>query len=165
MRNEHLAFGHLVTPRRGCKLLAPVELKPEGLPLIKAAQLTRSPKRFRKVHFPVLLRAAAGVAGIYLFPTAEVQSAGLPETLLLSLSPRSCRTYVPASQSNLRLAHMRVSGDAPRASQQSNGNVEGIASLTALSRCFAGRWKVAHCFAGTPRLRRALCSQLSPSVS
>ena len=46
-----------------------------------------------------------GVASIRLLPTAEVQSAGLSETLLLSLSPRSCRTLAPASQLSTRLTH------------------------------------------------------------
>ena len=38
---------------------------------------------------------------------------GLAVTLLVSLSPRSCRTHVPASQLNARLAHFWVSGVAP----------------------------------------------------
>ena len=57
---------------------------------------------------------------------------GLAGTLLLSLSPRSCRTLVPASQLNARLAHFWVSGVAPLARSRSRlATLKAIGPLTA----------------------------------
>ena len=116
---EHRASGHLVASAHS-RPLCPVELEPEGLSMIKAVCQRKNTGR---VHLQFCSVQQLAVASICSSPTAEVQSAGLSETLLLSLSPRSCRTYVPASQLNPRLAHTWASGDAPRASQQSFGNV------------------------------------------
>ena len=72
----------LVKPRRECTLspLFPVELEPEGLSMIKGVRRRNT----GRVPPPVLVRATAGVASICPSPTAQVQSAGLSQTLLLS---------------------------------------------------------------------------------
>ena len=87
--------------------------------------------------------ASPVIASTSLLPSAEVQSAGLSETLLLSLWPRSCRTLAPASQLSIRLTHSGFQVTRPVASLQSFGYVEGIASLSPSHLCRTGRWKVA----------------------
>ena len=85
-----------------------IKLEPEGRSMINAVLLLRSQRKSAE-STSVRLRAAAGVASFWLLPTAEAQSAGLSETLLLSLWPRSCRTLAPASQLSIRLTHFWVS--------------------------------------------------------
>ena len=111
--------------------------EPTFFPLAGAA----SPRYPASVPASQLWRfcAASNVVSTSLFPTTEVQAAGPSETLLLSLSPRSCRTHcsciavepLPGPTSGLQA--VRVSS-----SPQSFGYTEGIASLTAHSRCHYG---------------------------
>ena len=86
---RYRASRHLVRPRRGAYSrplsLFPVELEPEGLPMIKAVRLTRSPKNIGRIH-SVWLRAAAGIASICLFPRLRYSQLDSP-----SLSCYPCR--------------------------------------------------------------------------